>query len=109
MTSRPIELNIIVAIKVHDRKDREMARNTIQKKFTTTEVHGFIIKDGQPVKVAYHLGNKCGLTTAQARIRKEEPSFAAVEVVEHEQLYKMTFDDFKKYATPCDASEDEED
>lgn len=86
-----------------------MARNTIQKKFATTEVHGLIIKDGKPVQVAYQLDKKCGLNTAQALIRKDEPSFAAVEVVEHEQLYKMTFDDFKKYATLCDASEDDED
>ena len=86
-----------------------MARNTIQKKFTTTEVHGFIIKDGKPVQVAYQLDKKCGLNTAQALIRKEEPSFAAIEVVEHEQLYKMSFDDFKKYATPCDASGVDED
>lgn len=83
-----------------------MARNTIQKKFTTTEVHGFIIKDGQPMKVAYQLGKKCGLNTAQALIRREEPSFAATEIVEHDQLYKMSLEDFKKYATPC--TEDEE-
>lgn len=86
-----------------------MARNTIQKKFTGTEVRGYVIKDGQPVQVVYQLGKKCGLSTAQALIRKEEPSFAAVEVVEHEQLYKMTFDDFKKYGTPCGASEADED
>lgn len=86
-----------------------MARNTIQKKFTTTEVHGFIVKDGQPMKVVYQLGKKCGLNTAQALIRREEASFAATEIVEHEQLYKMTFDDFKKYGTPCDASEADED
>lgn len=86
-----------------------MSRNTIQKKFTTMEVRGFIIKDGQPVEVVYQLGKKCGLNTAQALIRKEEPSFAAVEVVENEQLYKMTFDDFKKYGTLCDASEADED
>ena len=86
-----------------------MARNTIQKKFTTTEVHGFIIKDGQPMKVVYQLGKKCGLNTAQALIRREEPSFAATEIVEHEQLYKMTFDEFKKYGSPCDASEADED
>lgn len=86
-----------------------MARNTIQKKFTTTEVHGFIIKDGQPMEVVYQLGKKCGLSTAQTLIRREEPSFAATEIVEHEHLYKMTFDDFKKYATPCDASEADED
>ena len=86
-----------------------MARNTIQKKFTSTEVRGYVIKDGKPVQVAYKLEKKCGLNTAQAIIRKEEPSFAAVEVVEHEQLYKMTFDDFKKYGAPCDVSEDDED
>ena len=86
-----------------------MARNTIQKKFTTTEVRGYVIKDGQPVQVAYQLDKKCGLSTAQALIRKQEPSFAAVEVVEHEQLYKMTFEDFKKYGTPCDATEADED
>ena len=82
-----------------------MARNTIQKKFVTTQVRGFIIKDGQPVEVSYQLDKRCGLSTAQAIIRMEESSFAAVEVVEHEQHYKMTFDDFKKYGTPCDASE----
>lgn len=86
-----------------------MARNTIQKKFTSTEVRGFIIKDGQPMEVVYQLDKKCGLNTAQAVIRKAVPSFAAVEIVEHEQLYKMTFDDFKKYGTPCDASEADED
>lgn len=86
-----------------------MARNTIQKRFTNTEVRGFIIKDGQPAQVAYQLDKRCGLDTAQALVRKQEPSFAAVEVVEHVQLYKMTFDDFKKYGTPCDASEADED
>ena len=46
-----------------------MARNTIQKKFTTTEVRGYVIKDGQPVQIAYQLDKKCGLNTAQALIR----------------------------------------
>lgn len=82
-----------------------MARNTIQKRFTTTEVRGFIIKDGQPVEMTYQLNKKCGLNTAQALIRKTEPTFAAAEVKENVILYKMTFDDFKKYATPVDATE----
>jgi hypothetical protein len=86
-----------------------MARNTIQKKFTSTEVRGYVIKDGQPVQVTYQLDKKCGLNTAQSLIRKQTPSFSAVEVVENEQLYKMTFEDFKKYGTRCDASEDDED
>ena len=83
-----------------------MARNTIQKKFTTTEVRGFIIEEGQPKAVAFQLDKKCGLNTAQAIIRKQHPSFSAAELVEHEQLYKMTFEDFKKYATPCDDDAD---
>ena len=86
-----------------------MARNTIQKKFTSTEVRGYVIKDGHPVEAVYELDKKCGLNTAQALIRRQEPSFAAAEVVENEQTYKMTFKDFKKYGTPCDASEDDED
>lgn len=77
-----------------------MARNTIQKQFVTTTVKGFIIKDGQPVEVTYELDKKCGLQTAQCIIRKQEPTFAAVEVTEDATMYKMTFDDFKKYATP---------
>ena len=85
-----------------------MARNTIQKKFTTTEVRGFIIKDGQPVAASYELNKRCGLNSAQALVRKTEPTFAAVEVVEHEQMFKMTFEDFRKYATPCDAGEADE-
>lgn len=86
-----------------------MARNTIQKKFTSTEVRGYVIKDGRPVEVAYQLDKKCGLNTAQALIRKQEPSFSASEVVEHEHFYKMTFADFKKYGTPCDETEADED
>lgn len=86
-----------------------MARNTIQKKFTTTVVHGFIIKDGQPLEVSYKLDKKCGLNTAQALIRREESSFAATELIESTQLYKMTFDDFKKYGTRCYDSEGDED
>lgn len=82
-----------------------MARNTIQKKFTSTEVRGYVIKDGQPVQVAYQLDKKCGLQTAQSIIRKTDPTFAAVEAKENVILYKMTFDDFKKYATPVDATE----
>ena len=77
-----------------------MARNTIQKQFVTTTVKGFIIKDGQPVEVAYELDKKCGLQTAQGIIRKQEPTFAAVEVTENATMYKMTFEDFKKYAIP---------
>lgn len=78
-----------------------MSRNTIQKKFTTTVVRGFVIKDGNPTEVAYELDKKCGLNTAQSIIRRTEPTFAAVSVTETATTYKMSFDDFKKYATPC--------
>lgn len=82
-----------------------MARNTVQKKYTTTQVRGFVIRDGQPEEVTFELDRKCGIATAQAIVRKQEPTFAAVEVVESEQLYKMDFDTFKKYATPCEDGE----
>lgn len=86
-----------------------MARNTIQKQFVVTLVRGFIIKDGQPVEVAYKIDKKCGLQTAQSIIRKTEPTFAAVESKEKATMYKMTFEDFKKYATPCGEAEADED
>lgn len=85
-----------------------MARNTIQKKFTTTEVRGYVIEDGQPKAVSFELDKQCGLNSAQAIIRREHPSFSAAEVIEHATLYKMDFETFKKYATPCDETEAEE-
>ena len=61
-----------------------MARNYVQKRFTDTIVHGFTIRDGQPVQADY----------------KTDPSFAAVSVEEVSTLYTMTFDRFKELATP---------
>lgn len=78
-----------------------MSRNTIQKKFTTMVVRGFVIKDGQPVEVTYELDKKCGMYAAQSIIRRTEPTFSAASATETTTTYKMTFDDFKKYATPC--------
>lgn len=84
-----------------------MARNTIQKKFITTQVRGYIIDEGMPKEVTYELDRRRGLASAQAIIRKSEPSFSAAEIVEKCDLYKMTFDDFKRYATLCeDENED---
>lgn len=71
-----------------------MARNTIQKKITSTTVKGFTIEDGKPVEVEYKLTRKCGLNTAQARIRKDDPSFSAVSIEETETLYVMSLDKF---------------
>lgn len=82
-----------------------MARNTIQKVFTTTTVKGFIIKDGTPVAVTYELDKKCGIQTAQSIVRKHEPTFAATEIEESSKLYKMTFDEFKAHATPVEDAE----
>ena len=82
-----------------------MARNTIQKQFATTTVKGFTIKEGQPIEVSYELDKKCDMQTAQNIIRKNDPTFAAVDVEWKYTTYKMTFDDFKKYATPIAATE----
>lgn len=76
-----------------------MARKTIQKQFTITEVRGFQVEAGQPVMVSYTLDRKCGINVAQSIIRKAEPSFSATEVVNHSKLYKMDFETFKQYAT----------
>ena len=75
-----------------------MPRNTIQKRFTETEGRGYIIEGGQPKAVAFILPKRVGLSTAQAIIRRENPSFSASEVVERSTLYRMTFEDFKKHA-----------
>ena len=76
-----------------------MARNTIQKTFVSTIVEGYVIRDNQPTHVAYELDRKCGLQNAQNIIRKSEPTFAATNVTEKSVTYKMSFEDFKKYAT----------
>lgn len=76
-----------------------MARKTVQKQFTITEVKGFMVENGAPVMVSYQLDRKCGINTAQSIIRKTVPSFAATEVVNHSKLYKMDFETFKQYAT----------
>lgn len=82
-----------------------MARNTIQKVFTTTTVKGFIIKDGVPVEASYELDKKCGINTAQYIVRQHEPTFAATDIVENSILYKMTFDEFKAHAHPVTEAE----
>lgn len=84
-----------------------MARNTIQKVFTTTIVKGFIIKDGAPVEASYELDKKCGIQTAQSIVRKQQPTFAATEVSERSILYTMTFDEFKAHATPHNGNGEE--
>lgn len=77
-----------------------MARNYVQKRFTDTIVHGFTIRDGQPVQADYKIDRKVGLKSAQTLVRKTDPSFAAVSVEEVSTLYTMTFDRFKELATP---------
>lgn len=76
-----------------------MARKTVQKQFTITEVKGFMVENGAPVMVSYQLDRKCGINTAQSIIRKTVPSFSATEVVNHSKLYKMDFETFKQHAT----------
>lgn len=84
-----------------------MARNTIQKRFTTTIVHGYIIEEGQPCATQFEIEKRVGINAAQAFIRREYPSFAATSIETKDQLYKMTFDEFKRHATPCEETEAE--
>lgn len=99
-TYRPRYYNCCTAPKEHDRKEPIMARNYVQKRFTDTIVHGFTIRDGQPVQADYKIDRKVGLKSAQTLVRKTDPSFAAVSVEEVSTLYTMTFDKFKELATP---------
>lgn len=85
-----------------------MTRNTIQKKFVTTHVRGYVIENGAPKEATFELDRRRGLASAQAIIRKTEPSFSAVGIVEKQKVYKMTFDDFKKHGKLCDVSVCEE-
>lgn len=84
-----------------------MARKTLQKRVSTTTVHGYIIQGGAPVEAAFELQKKCELNTAQAIVRKTNPSFAATAVTENTALYQMTLDDFIKHATIVDTNEQE--
>lgn len=75
-----------------------MARNYVQKIKTTTIVHGFVLRDGAPVEAAYTIEKRVGINTAQAIVRKDEPSFMAAGVEEQRTLYTMTFEKFYQLA-----------
>jgi hypothetical protein len=86
-------------------KEKKMARGFIQKRFTTTVVKGFYIKDGKPCEVEFEMNSKCKLNRAQAIIRKTEPTFSAASIEETSKLYKMSVEDFKAHATIVDDEE----
>lgn len=88
-----------------------MARNYVQKIKTTTAVHGYILRNGVPVEASYEIGRRVGLESAQAIVRKEEPSFMAASVMEHRTLYTMEFNRFYELADarPLEYGEDGED
>lgn len=75
-----------------------MARNYVQKIKTTTVVFGYVLRDGAPVEAAYTIERRVGLESAQAIVRKDEPSFMALRVEEIRTLYTMTFDRFYELA-----------
>lgn len=77
-----------------------MARNYLQKTYTDTIVHGFILRDEKPVQYDAVIDRRIGLASAQAVVRKTEPSFMAASVEESTVTYRMTFDKFKELAEP---------
>jgi 6-phosphofructokinase len=85
-----------------------MARNYLQKTYTETIVHGFILRDGLPVQYDAVIDRRIGLASAQAVVRKSEPSFMAASVEENTVTYRMTFDKFKELAEPvmCESVEE---
>ena len=86
-----------------------MARNYLQKTYTETIVHGFILKNGQPVAYDAIIDRRVGLASAQTIVRKNEPSFMAASVEERTTMYRMTFDKFRELADPVDVIEAEAD
>ena len=88
-----------------------MARNYLQKTYTETIVHGFVLRDGRPVQYDAVIDRRIGLASAQAVVRKSEPSFMASSVEERTTTYRMTFDRFRELAEPVngiDAETDED-
>lgn len=86
-----------------------MARNYLQKTYTETIVHGFILRDGQPHPCDAVIKRRVGLASAQAIIRKNDPSFMAASVEERTTTYRMTFDKFRELAEPVEGIDAETD
>lgn len=77
-----------------------MARNYLQKTYTETIVHGFVLLEGQPVAYDAVIDRRVGLASAQSIVRKAEPTFMAASVEERSTVYRMTFDRFRELAEP---------
>lgn len=86
-----------------------MARNYLQKTYTETIVHGFVLRDGQPHPIDAVINRRVGIATAQAIMRKSEPSFMAASVEERTTTYRMTFDRFRELAEPVEGIDAEAD
>lgn len=86
-----------------------MARNYLQKTYTETIVHGFVLRDGQPHPIDGVINRRVGLASAQAIMRKNEPSFMAASVEECTTTYRMTFDKFRELAEPVEGVDEEAD
>lgn len=86
-----------------------MARNYLQKTYTETIVHGFILRDGQPHPCDAVINRRVGLASAQAIMRKNDPSFMAASVEERTTTYRMTFDKFRELAEPVEGIDAEAD
>lgn len=82
-----------------------MARNYLQKTYTETVVHGFILSNGQAVPYLAVINRRVGLASAQAIVRKDEPSFMASRVEERTTTYRMTFDRFRELAEPVEGAD----
>lgn len=84
-----------------------MPRNVVTKQVTTTTVNGFEIVDGQPREVSYVLNKSMeSLTRAQDRIRKDHPSFSAVNMTHNKITYGMAWERFVELADVIDTNEE---
>ena len=72
-----------------------MPRKTIQKRFTTTVVHGVELNDDkQLVEVEYRINGNRNEKTAQALIRRDNPNFTLTSIEHDSSLYIMDYDTF---------------
>lgn len=79
-----------------------MARNYLQKTYTETIVHGFVLRDGQPYAMDAVIERRVGLASAQTIMRRNEPSFMAASIEERTTTYRMTFARFRELAEPVE-------
>ena len=83
-----------------------MGRKFMQTKRAQTVVNGFVLRDGTPAPASFVLERKAGLESAQAIVRRDEPSFMAANVNITAKIYRMPVERFIELAECIDVDPD---